>query len=232
METKKSIRADLEKKKGLFLQLGLIISLGAALVAFEWRTPYNPKLSDSGTKFDPIPIDIVPITRQEDKKEPVPVKPVITAINIVDNTVDVTDDPIIDAEANPDSRIETYVPSNITTKTDDETGIEDPNEIFIAVEEDPSYNGGYEAMQKYLAENIKYPQIARETGIQGTVYLTFIVERNGSVTDVKILRAVGGGCDEEAVRVVENMPKWNPGLQRGKPVRVKFTMPIKFSLAN
>jgi periplasmic protein TonB len=84
---------------------------------------------------------------------------------------------------------------------------------------------------KFLQDNIKYPQMARESGIQGTVYVTFVVERNGSVTDVKILRGIGGGCDEEAVRVVQNMPKWEPGKQRGKPVRVQFNMPIKFTLA-
>jgi protein TonB len=84
---------------------------------------------------------------------------------------------------------------------------------------------------KFLQDNIKYPQMARESGIQGTVYVTFVVERNGNVTDVKILRGIGGGCDEEAVRVVQNMPKWEPGKQRGKPVRVQFNMPIKFTLA-
>lgn len=230
METKKSIRADLEKKKGLFLQLGLIISLGAALVAFEWRTPYNPKVKETGTIWDKIDTEKIPVTIQNEKKEPPKVQPVTTIIRIVETDADVTDDYIIDAGADQSTKIDKYVPViNNYVKPEDPDETDDP---FTIVEEDPSYSGGYEEMQKYLAENIKYPQIARETGIQGTVYLTFIVERNGSVTDVKILRAVGGGCDEEAIRVVENMPKWSPGKQRGKPVRVQFNMPIKFTLAH
>jgi protein TonB len=85
---------------------------------------------------------------------------------------------------------------------------------------------------KFLQDNIKYPIIAKESGIQGTVYVTFVVERSGAVTDVKILRGIGGGCDEEALRVVKNMPRWEPGTQRGKPVRVQFNMPIKFTLSS
>lgn len=83
---------------------------------------------------------------------------------------------------------------------------------------------------KFLRDNIKYPQIARESGIQGTVYVTFVVEKDGRVTDIRVLRGIGGGCDEEAVRVIKAMPRWQPGKQRGKPVRVQFNMPIKFTL--
>lgn len=103
-------------------------------------------------------------------------------------------------------------------------------EIFIVVEEPPSFNGGDEARIKYISENIKYPEEARAKGIQGTVFVTFVVEADGSVSDVKILRGIGGGCDEEAVRVIESMPKWIPGKQRGQAVRVQFNMPIRFVL--
>ena len=103
-------------------------------------------------------------------------------------------------------------------------------EIFTVVESMPEYIGGDEARMSFLQENIKYPQLARESGIQGTVFVTFVVETNGSVTDVRVLRGIGGGCDEEAVRVVKLMPKWKPGMQRSKPVRVQFTMPIRFTL--
>jgi protein TonB len=98
------------------------------------------------------------------------------------------------------------------------------------VEESPSFPGGEEARIRFLQENIEYPQMARESGIQGTVYMTFVVEPSGSVSAVRVLRGIGGGCDEEAIRVIQKMPKWNPGKQRGKPVRVQFTMPIKFTL--
>ncbi|MDE7072847.1 MAG: energy transducer TonB, partial [Bacteroidales bacterium] len=83
---------------------------------------------------------------------------------------------------------------------------------------------------KYLRDNIRYPVIAMESGIQGRVYLTFVVEKNGSITDVKVMRGIGGGCDEEAVRVVQKMPKWNPGKQRGRPVRVLYSIPVIFTL--
>ena len=105
-------------------------------------------------------------------------------------------------------------------------------EIFTVVEEQPSYPGGDEARISYLQQNVKYPEEARELGIQGKVFVTFIVEVNGSVTDVRVLRGIGGGCDEEAIRVIKGMPKWNPGKQKGVKVRVQFYLPLKFTLSN
>jgi protein TonB len=105
-----------------------------------------------------------------------------------------------------------------------------PEEIFTVVEEQPQYPGGEEARMKYLQENIKYPEEAKELGIQGRVFVTFVVEVDGSITDVRVLRGIGGGCDQEAIRVVQNFPKWVPGKQRGVPVRVQFNLPIKFTL--
>ena len=103
-------------------------------------------------------------------------------------------------------------------------------EIFKAVQTPPSFSGGEAARRRFLGENIKYPQMAKEIGIQGTVYVTFVVEPDGSITNIKITRGIGGGCDEEALRVTKLMPRWIPGKQRGKPVRVQFNMPIKFTL--
>ena len=103
-----------------------------------------------------------------------------------------------------------------------------PQEIFTIVEEQPTFGAGEEARQKFLGENIKYPDLARENGIQGTVYVTFVVEPDGTISNVQVLKGIGAGCDEEAMRVVKLMPKWTPGKQRGKNVRVKINMPIKF----
>ena len=103
-------------------------------------------------------------------------------------------------------------------------------EIFTVVEVQPGYPGGEEARISYLQQNIKYPEEAKELGIQGKVFVTFVVEVDGSITDVRVLRGIGGGCDEEAIRVVKSMPKWVPGKQRGVPVRVQFNLPIKFTL--
>ena len=104
-------------------------------------------------------------------------------------------------------------------------------EIFTVVDEMPGYPGGEDARVSFLRQNIKYPEEARELGIQGTVYSSFVVEKDGSITDIQILRGIGGGCDEEVIRIIKAMPKWVPGKQRGAPVRVQFKMPLKFTLS-
>ena len=106
----------------------------------------------------------------------------------------------------------------------------DPNEPLVIVEEMPSFPGGQEALMKYLAEHMKYPEKAAENGIYGTVYVTFVVEKDGSISNPKIIRGIGYGCDEEAWRVVKGMPNWTPGKQRGKEVRVQYNLPIRFKL--
>lgn len=107
---------------------------------------------------------------------------------------------------------------------------EDENQIFVFVEEYPEFPNGEENLYKYLGSNIKYPHEALENGIQGTVVVKFVVEKDGSISNVKAVRKIGGGCDEEAVRVVKRMPRWKPGKQSGKPVRTEFTLPIQFKL--
>ena len=102
--------------------------------------------------------------------------------------------------------------------------------MIVPMETQPSFPGGEAKLYGYLGNNMKYPPIARDNNIQGRVYVSFVVERNGSITDVKVLRGIGGGCDEEAIRVVKSMPKWSPGKQRGKSVRVRFNLPIVFKL--
>ena len=102
--------------------------------------------------------------------------------------------------------------------------------IYTVVEQAPQYPGGQEALLKYLAENLQYPDLARQKNIEGTVYVSFVVEKNGAVSNVKILRGIGGGCDEEAMRVVRKMSDWTPGYQDGKAVRVSFNLPIRFIL--
>jgi protein TonB len=109
---------------------------------------------------------------------------------------------------------------------------EDPNKIFTAVEKEPSFPGGEEAFRNYLGKNIKYPAIAKENNTQGKVFLSFVVEKDGSLTDIKIVRDIGSGCGDEAVRVLRNSPHWKPGIQNGRPVRVAYTIPVSFTLAS
>lgn len=119
----------------------------------------------------------------------------------------------------------TQTPAQISPDTDQDS-------FFITVEVMPSFPGGIEARGKYLNDNIKYPDEAIKAGIQGTCYMNFVVETDGRITNVRVLRGIGGGCDEEAIRVIQDMPEWEPGLQRGKPVRVQYNMPIKFTLTD
>ena len=111
-----------------------------------------------------------------------------------------------------------------------EEPVEKPEEIFKVVEQKPEFPDGEAAMLKFIYDNIKYPPIARDNGVEGTVFVSFVVEKDGSVTDVKTVRDIGGGCGNEAIRVVKMFPKWNPGKQRGRPVRVLFNLPVKFKL--
>ena len=131
-------------------------------------------------------------------------------------------------------KVNTEVPSEDVMEFVEEKPqvIEQPKEaeIFTVVEENPQFPGGEAALYKFLGETIKYPEEAKELGIQGRVFVNFVIETNGSVSHVKVLRGIGGGCDEEAIRVVKSMPKWTPGKQRGIPVRVSYNLPIKFTL--
>lgn len=224
MVIKKTNKADLERKKPVFLQIGFIIALGIVLLAFSYRTYERTTMLNMQLQVDDTPEEIVPITQQELKPPPPPPPTQVTVIRIVDDDVEVEDDIEIDVEADQETIVQDFVPM----VQDEEEIVE--MEIFQVVETMPSYPGGDAARMKYLQDNINYPQMARESGIQGIVYATFVVEPNGSVSDVRIMRGIGGGCDEEAVRVIKSMPKWNAGMQRGKPVRVQFTMPIKFTL--
>lgn len=223
METKKTPKADLENKKRIFLQIGLAIALLTVLVAFEWRT-YDRAIQDlGGLDMVIIEEEDIPITRMETPPPPPP--PMSTELVIVEDDVEIDEEFIVDVEATITTEVREFAQVRIAQEEEISEEV-----IFIVVEEWPTFPGGEEARLRFLSENIRYPQMAREAGIQGTVFLTFVVERDGSVTDVRIVRGIGGGCDEEAVRVVRNMPRWTPGRQRGQPVRVQFNMPIRFVL--
>ena len=104
------------------------------------------------------------------------------------------------------------------------------DEVFVVVEEQAEFPGGLDSMYAYIVKNLKYPEAAKEKGIEGRVFVSFIIEKDGSISNILIKRAIGGGCEEAAVEMIKNMPKWKPGKQRGKPVRVKYTVPVNFRL--
>jgi len=225
MEEKKSPKANLENKKVMFTQIGLIISLLIAWMAFEHKS-YDKREIDPSLlrQTEVVEEEMVEITKQEEPKpQPVEVPKQTTQLEIVEDDVEV-EDIEINAEVDQAEVIDEYVPVEVQ----EEEVVE--QEIFQIVEEMPAYPGGDQKLMEFIAKGIKYPQIARETGIQGRVFVGFVVEPDGSVSNVKVLRGIGGGCDEEAMRVVKSMPKWKPGKQRGKAVRVSYMLPVNFKL--
>jgi periplasmic protein TonB len=227
IDEKKSVKANLETKKVFFMEFGLIVALALSLLAFEWKTYEKIKVEAIQRVADNTPEEMIEITQQENTPPPPAPPQQTTIIQIVEDDVDIDEEIDIDVEADQNTEVQEYKPVEDLGNTQEE---EEEVQIFTVVESMPGFPGGEAARIQYLNDNIKYPQMARESGIQGRVFVTFVVERDGSVTDVKVLRGIGGGCDEEAVRVIKNMPKWDPGKQRGKPVRVQFNMPILFKL--
>jgi protein TonB len=224
MEIKKSPKADLENKKTLFFEIGLIIALLIVFAAFEYKSYDKQTIDLSQRAVEDIPEEIIPITEQKVKPPPPPPPKQVTQIKIVEDDVEVDDEIDIDVEADEDMVMEEYIPPEEEEEAIDEA------EIFTVVESMPEFPGGMGELMKYLGTSIKYPPLAKESGIQGRVFINFVVEPNGAISNVKVLRGIGGGCDEEAMRVVENMPRWNPGKQRGKAVRVSYNLPVKFTL--
>ena len=223
MEEKKSPKANLENKKLMFIQIGLIVSLAVAWAVFEIKSYDKMEFADVGRTVEVVEEEMVEITKQEQKPQPVEVPKQTTQIQVVEDDVEV-EDIEINADVDQNEVIEEYVAPEI-----EEEDIQEA-EIFTIVEEMPDFPGGTQKLADYLAKNIKYPQMARESGIQGRVFISFVVEPDGSVSNVNVMRSLGGGCDEEAVRVVKSMPKWKPGKQRGKPVRVSYILPVNFKL--
>ncbi len=229
MEIKKSQKADLEGKRGVFFEVGLALALAILLFAFEWKTSTEQVGQFQTVAEEPIEDEIIPITQQMLKPPPPPPPaPKLTdLIDIVEDDTDIDEDlEILDAEDQSENQVvEDF--SDIGEYGDVDTG---ETEIFMVVEDMPSFPGGN--VQKWIAKNVKYPVLAMENGIQGKVFIQFVIEKDGSITDVKVVRGVDSSLDKEAVRVVSSMPKWKPGKQRGKPVRVSYTLPINFQLSN
>lgn len=226
METKKSLKADLEKGKTIHLLMGIVVATAALFVSFEWGTGDVKLLTSAGTGPDMEIEEMLPITRPETPPPPPPpASVVIDILNVVEDLVEIEDVDIMTTEDNLNTaQIATFVP----TVVDDEE--EDVNKIHVFVEEMPSFPGGEKEMLLFINRSIKYPVIAQENGIQGRVICTFVVDRTGKVTDAEVFRSIDPSLDKEALRVVNSMPNWKPGKQNGKPVRVKYTIPITFRL--
>lgn len=225
MEVKKNKKANLKESITLFRQMGLIVSLGIMYIAFEYTySDIKAVTLDVGEELV-VEEEMIPITRADPPPPPPPPPPVMNfeILTIVDDDVILDDEfDLQDIELDEDSEVEI-----MEFEEEDEI---DSDMVFQHVEKVPEFPGGYAALIKYLKKHLKFPNIAKENGIQGRVYVNFVVNKTGHISDVKILKGVDVSLDREAIRVVQQMPVWTPGEQRGRAVNVSYNLPINFAL--
>lgn len=227
MEVKKSPKADLEGKKTTNLLIGAILTLAILFIGFEWSERDKKVTTDTGIAEVEFEEEIIPITEQEQPQQapPPPEAPKAEeVIEIMDNDSKV-EESTIQASDDTQAAVEVkYTPVEVEEEEVDE------QQIFTIVEEYPEFPGGMAECYKWIGKNLVYPTISAENGVQGRVTVNFVVNADGSIVDVKVLRGVDPYLDKEAVRVVSKMPKWKPGKQRGKAVRTSFNLPVRFKL--
>jgi periplasmic protein TonB len=223
MELKKTEKADLGNKGGLLFNVGLVLSLLIIITAFEWRSFDDGSLVDLGSVSD----DFEEMIEVPPTDIPPPPPPKIQQPEIIE----VPDEEEIEDEIKVEFDVEitdkTVIEELIISDAPDE---EDFDQIFLVVEETATPKGGMAAFYEYVQKKMKYPAQARRMGIEGKVFVEFVVNKDGSISDVKYIRGIGAGCDEEAVRVIQSAPPWNPGKQRGKAVKQRMVLPIQFQL--
>ncbi|ELR69723.1 Ferric siderophore transport system, periplasmic binding protein TonB [Fulvivirga imtechensis AK7] len=223
MEIKKHSSADVHKKAGLFFQIGLLVALALTVCAFEWRNYDTGNFVDLGQVQDDFE-DLLEIPPTE---QPPPPPPKIQQPEIIE----VPDEEEIEEEIEIDLDVEITEEKVIEDIIIEEAPEEEvAEEIFQIVEEPATPKGGYAAFYEYVAKNLRYPPQARRMGIEGKVFVQFVVDRDGKVKDIQIARGIGAGCDEEAVRILQNAPDWNPPRQRGVPVSQRIMIRIAFQL--
>lgn len=222
MDLKKNPESDVDKVRASVFAGGLVFALALIAIIFQ-LTFYDYSTGNLGQSQFEVDLDEeIMITQPEVKPPPPPPPKPTVVIEIVEDEEEVEEDEVpFEEEVTEDTEVE-YI------EEVEEEIVEES--IFKIVEKMPSFPGGEEELFKYLSKNTKYPPMAKDAGISGKVFVTFVVEKDGKISDVKVLRSIGGGCDEEAIRVVKNMPRWTSGEQRGKPVRVQFNLPINFIL--
>jgi protein TonB len=227
MEPKKTKKANLENKKSLFFQAGLIIALIVSLVALEWTSGQKRASAFDGMTEEAIEEEQIPVTEETPPEEIPPPEVTVTDLFeiveddvVIDNEVKFEDD-----ETSEDKVVEIYAP---VLQAEEEATEE---EIFVIVEDMPKFRGGdINKFREWVQKRVRYPELAAENGIQGRVFITFVVEPNGTVSNVSVTRSVDELLDDAAKEAVAASPKWEPGMQRGRPVRVRYSIPIIFQL--
>lgn len=229
MDIKKSPKADLESNRLTYVLLGFVFVLAVLYVGFEWTDKEITVYEVEESLVNEAEEEMTEITFQEETPPPPPppaeVPQVIEEITIVDDNTEVAE---VDFSSEDDeTQAQEVILPPAPPVVEEEPEVE---EIFLIVEKQPEFPGGHAALMKYFSDNVRYPVIAAENGIQGRVVCQFTVWKDGSVSDVKVLRSVDPALDREAIRLISNMPKWQPGEQRGKAVSCKFTVPVVFRL--
>ena len=224
METKKSFKADLGNKRGLLLEIGLVVTLVLVVAAFAY-TPKEYRIERPDLTYAPVEVEMTEITREKPREAPrkVEIRPIADAIQIIRNTDKIQTD--VDV-----SIFDVETPVEFVT-VEPEPVVDD--EVFLVAETMPSFmDGTIETFRAWVMQNVKFPQIALENNIQGRVVLSFVIDKDGRLTNVEVLQAPDRSLAEEAVRVLNKSPKWSPGKQRNQTVRVKFTLPVDFRVQN
>ena len=228
MQIKKSPKADLQNKKGLFLEIGLIIALLITIGAFLYA-PKEYRIEQVEMNYGPIEEEITEITRNEQKPPEPPKKIEIKVYN------DILDIVTNDTKVTTDFSFEEFEAGlEITTKVMEveEEEIEEDAPLLKA-EKMPSFQGGdLNKFRNWVQGKLKYPKIAQENGISGRVTLSFVIEKDGTLTGIQVMQSPDKSLTDEAIRVVSSSPKWSPGLQRNQPVRVRYQLPVNFQLRN
>lgn len=223
MESKKTVKADLRRKTGLFFNVGLLVTMCLVVFAFE-KKQYNDgdlvDLARNDANFDEL-LEVPPT------QQPPPPPPKIKQPEIIEVPDEEEIEEEIDVDLDVDITEDTKIEEIIVEEAPEE---ETAEQVFLVVEDPATPPGGYPAFYKYISDNLKYPAQARRMGIEGKVYVQFVVDTDGSLNEVQAVKGIGAGCDEEAVRVIKNAPKWSPPKQRGKPVKQRIIVPIVFQL--
>lgn len=228
MELKKNPKANLEKSKALFFQFGMIVALAVMLAAFEWSSAKSESHIIAGTNIDETITETTVVTRTEtERPKPIPPQPIPEVLNIMDDNTLFPDDFIpIDNTRDNNS---TFDPVPWVEQA--EENVEDPIPFFI-LEDNPKYKGGsMDEFRAFVARNVVYPPMAQEAGVQGTVYISFIINEKGYLVDAQVVRSSGNEeLDSEALRAVNLSERWTPGKQRERAVKVICTIPVAFRL--
>ena len=225
MQLKKSQKASLEDKKVVYVLMGFVFVLSLCYVALEWTEKEVTKYEVADMEFTfEEEVEIQQTTQETTSPPPPPPVQEVEVLNVVEDDVETES---IEINTEDDKDVEVVIAAPVEAPVEEE----EEEVVFVVVETMPEFPGGQQALFKYLSENVKYPVIAQENGIQGRVICQFVVNKDGSIVDVEVVRSGGdASLDKEAVRVIKSMPKWKPGKQRGKAVRVKYTVPVNFRL--